>query len=124
VKAHQAVRPVATQCRVLGLSPSGYYAWRQRPPSARAQADAALTARIQTSHARSRGTYGAPRVHADLAAQGVHVGRKRIARLMQKACVAGISRRRHVWTTRRDPAARPAPDLVQRAFTADAPNRL
>jgi putative transposase len=124
VKAHQAVHPVATQCRVLGLSPSGYYAWRRRQPSARAEADAALTAQIQTTYARSRGTYGAPRVHADLAAQGVHVGRKRIARLMQSARLAGVSRRRHVWTTRRDPAARPAPDLVQRAFTVDAPNHL
>ena len=124
MKAHQALHRVATQCRVLGLSPSGYYAWRRRPPSARAQADAALTARIQTTHARSRGTYGAPRVHADLAAQGVHVGRKRIARLMRGAHLAGVSRRRHVWTTWRDPAARPAPDLVQRAFTVEGPNRL
>ena len=124
MKAHQALHRVATQCRVLGLSPSGYYAWRRRPPSARAQADAALTAQIQTTHARSRGTYGAPRVHAELAAQGAHVGRKRIARLMRGAHLAGVSRRRHVWTTWRDPAARPAPDLVQRAFTVEGPNRL
>jgi putative transposase len=124
VKAHQAVHPVATQCRVLGLSPSGYYAWRLRPPSARAQADAALTARIQTAHARSRGTYGAPRVHADLAAQGIRVGRKRVARLMRTARVVGVSRRRHVWTTQRNPTARPAPDLVQRVFTVAGPNRL
>jgi len=124
VRAHQAVHPVATQCRVLGLSPSGYYAWRHRPPSARAQADAVLTAQIHTIHTQSRGTYGAPRVHAELVARGRHVGRTRIARLMQAAGVVGVSRRRHVWTTRRDPAARPAPDLVQRAFTVDAPNRL
>ena len=124
MKAHQAVHPVATQGRVLGLSPSGYYAWRRRGPSPRAQADAVLTERIHVIHTCSRGTYGAPRVHAELAAQGTHVGRKRIARLMRAAHVAGVSRRRHVWTTRRDPAARPAPDLVQRAFTAEGPNRL
>src|SRR5262249_9396859 len=79
---------------------------------------------IRTIHERARGTYGAPRIHAELAAQGVRVGRKRVARLMRTAGVAGVSRRRHVWTTRRDPAARPAPDLVQRAFTAAGPNRL
>ena len=124
MKAHQAVHPVATQGRVLGLSPSGYYAWRRRGPSPRAQADAGLTERIPAIPTRSRGTSGAPRVHAELAAQGTHVGRKRIARLMRAAHVAGVSRRRHVWTTRRDPAARPAPDLVQRAFTAEGPNRL
>jgi putative transposase len=124
VKAHQAVHPVATQCRVLELSPSGYYAWRRRRPSARAQADAGLTAQIHTIHTQSRGTYGAPRVHAELAAEGARLGRKRVARLMRTARVAGVSRRRRVWTTRRDPAARPAPDLVERAFTVDAPNRL
>jgi putative transposase len=124
VTAHQAVHPVATQCRVLGVSPSGYYAWRKRPPAARAQADAALTEAIRAIHARSRGTYGAPRIHAELAAQGVHIGRKRVARLLQAAGLAGVSRRRPVWTTRRDPAARPAPDLVQRAFAVDGPNRL
>jgi putative transposase len=124
VRAHQAAHRVTTVCRVLGVSPSGYYAWQFRPPSARSQADGALTEQIRAIHSRSRGTYGAPRVHADLAAQGVHVGRKRIARLMQGAHVAGVSRRRHVWTTRRDPIARPAPDLVQRIFTAAGPNRL
>ena len=115
---------MATVCRVLGVSASGYYAWQVRPLSARAQADWTLSTQIRAIHERSRGTYGAPRVHAELAAQGVHVGRKRIARLMRAAHVAGVSRRRHVWTTRRDPVARPAPDLVQRAFAVDAPNRL
>jgi len=124
VKAHQAVHRVATQCRILGVSASGYYAWQHRAPSARAQADAALTEEIRGIHARSRGTYGAPRIHAELAAQGVHVGRTRVARLLQAAGLAGVSRRRHVWTTRRDPAARPAPDLVQRAFAVEGPNRL
>jgi putative transposase len=124
VKAHQAAHCVATLCRVLEVSPSGYYAWQHRAPSARAQADAALTETIRAIHTRSRGTYGAPRVHAELAAQGVQVGRKRVARLLQAAGLAGVSRRPFVTTTRRDPAARPAPDLVQRTFAVDGPNRL
>lgn len=122
--AHQAAHRVATQCRVLEVSSSGYYAWRHRPSSARAQADEALTAQIRAIHTRSRGTYGAPRIQAELAAQGVHVGRKRVARLLQATGLAGVSRRPFVTTTRRDPAARPAPDLVQRRFAADGPNRL
>ena len=124
MKAYQGEHRVATVCRVLGVSASGYYAWQVRPLSARAQADWTLSTQIRAIHARSRGTYGAPRVHAELRAQGVHVGRKRVARLMRQAQLAGVSRRRHVWTTRRDPAARPAPDLVQRAFMAEGPNQL
>ncbi len=124
MKAYQAAHRVATQCRVLGVSSSGYYAWQHRLPSARAQADGALTEQIRAIHTRSRGTYGAPRIQAELAAQGTHVGRKRVARLLQAAGLAGVSRRRPVWTTRRDPAARPAPDLVQRTFAVDGPNRL
>ena len=124
MKAYQGEHRVATVCRVLGVSASGYYAWQVRPLSARAQADWTLSTQIRAIHARSRGTYGAPRVHAELRAQGVHVGRKRVARLMRQAQLAGVSRRRQVWTTRRDPAARPAPDLVQRAFMAEGPNQL
>jgi putative transposase len=124
VRAHQGTHRVATVCRVLGVSASGYYAWQSRPCSARAQADQALLAQIRTIHDRSRGTYGTPRVHAELAAQGVHIGRKRVARLMQAAGLVGVSRRAFVTTTRRDPAARPAPDLVQRLFTAGGPDRL
>jgi putative transposase len=111
-------------CRLLGVSASGYYAWQTRPPSARALADEALVKRIREIHAVSRGTYGAPRVHAELVAHGRRVGRKRIARLMRAAGLSGASRRKAVRTTRRDSRARPAPDLVQRAFTADSPDRL
>ena len=78
-----------TLCRVLGVSPSGYYAWSRRGPSARSVADAALTGQIRRAHARGRGTYGAPRVHAELREAGVHVGRKRIARLMRADGLAG-----------------------------------
>ena len=110
--------------RVLGVSPSGYYAWRRRPPSARARADAELRARVQAIHGRSRGTYGAPRIHAELTEGGVAVSRKRVARVMRSVGVAGVSRRRGPRTTRRNAQARPAPDRVERRFEADAPNRL
>jgi putative transposase len=124
VKANQAIHPTATMARVLGVSPSGYYAWRTRPTSARTQADAELLARIRTVHQRSRGTYGAPRIHAELRAEGTRVGRKRVARLMRVAGLVGVSRRKWPTTTIRTPAARPAPDLVQRDFTAVGPNVL
>jgi putative transposase len=125
MSAHQAEFPIRTMARVLKVSASGYYAWRSRPASARVTADADLTRRIRTIHAGSRATYGAPRVHAELAAEGVHVGRKRVARLMHGAGLAGVSRRRCApLTTIRDPGHRPAHDLVRRNFTADGPNEL
>jgi putative transposase len=124
VRAHQASYRVVRMCRLLGVSASGYYAWCGRRAGARARADAALGAQIRAIHAWSRGTYGAPRIHAELAAQGVRVGRKRVGRLLREAGLRGVSRR--VWprTTVRDRQARPAPDLVGRRFTVDAPNRL
>ena len=115
---------VATMCRALGVSPAGYYAFRQRPPSARAQRDAELSERIRAIHERSRGTYGVPRIHVELAEANIHVGRKRVARLMRAAGLHGISRRRGCRTTRRDETSRPAPDLVDRQFTAEGPDRL
>ena len=122
--AHQAGHRVAPMARVLGVSPSGYYAWRKRPLSPRARIDVELTAHIHAVHRESRGTYGAPRIHADLAAQGIHVGCKRVARLMRGASLQGVSRRKPFRTTVRDETARPAPDLVDRQFTAAGPNRL
>jgi putative transposase len=124
VKANQAVHQTAAMCRILGVSPSGYYAWRDRSPSAHAVADAQLLDRIRTFHGVSKETYGVPRIFEDLAEAGVHVGRKRIARLMRSAGLRGVSRRKGCWTTIRDRNARPAPDLVQRKFAADAPNQL
>jgi putative transposase len=111
-------------CRVLGVSPSGYYAWRKRPMAARMRADVELTAHIDAIQRASRGTYGAPRVHADLAALGIHVGRKRMARLMRALGVCGVSRRKRPRTTRRGRAQRPVPDLVARDFAAAGPDRL
>ena len=111
-------------CRLLAVSASGYYAWRDRRPSARAEVDTALLARIKAIHKLSRGTYGVPRIHAELAAEGISVGRKRIARLMRAAGLKGVSRRKWVRTTKRAEDARPAPDLVARDFQAAAPDRL
>lgn len=124
MRANRAKHKVATMCRVLGISPSGYYAWRERAPSQRAQKDAELIKRIRDIHETSRGTYGVPRMHAELAVQGHHVGRKRVWRLMRAAHLEGVSRRRKYRTTVRDANARPAPDLVDRQFKADGPNKL
>lgn len=124
MSANQANFPIATMARVLGVSKAGYYAWRQRPPSTRTKTDAALLKEVRTAHAVSRGTYGAPRIHAELKARGRSVSQKRVARLMRAAGIAGVSRRRSVVTTRRDREARPAPDLVDRNFTAERPNQL
>jgi len=117
MSAHQAMYPIRTMARVLKVSASGYYAWRSRPASARATADADLTRRIRTIHAGSHGTYGAPRIHAELQAEGVHIARKRVARLMRAAGIASVSRRRRApVTTRQAPDHRPASDLVRRNF--------
>jgi putative transposase len=118
------MHPIATMCRALGVSASGYYAWLKRPPSARARADAELSKRIAEIHHHSRATYGAPRIHAELQEQGLRVGGKRVARLLRAAGLRGVSRRRWIITTVRDRNARTAPDLVERNFTAAAPNRL
>ena len=113
---------VAAACRVLRVSTSGYYEWRGRTPSLRAVVDTALTLQIREIHASSRGTYGVPRVHAELRlGRGIRCGRKRIARLMRAARLHGVYRRR-------GKHARPLPavhdDLVRRRFVADAPDRL
>jgi putative transposase len=125
VSANQAIYGVATMCRVLAVSASGYYAWLKRPPSAPARADAELTARIRAIHQYSRGTYGAPRIHQELlAAANIHAACKRVARLLRAAGLKGASRRRWMITTVRDRNARPAPDLAERNFTAAAPDCL
>ncbi len=124
MRVHQAKHRIATLCRVLGVSPSGYYACRVRLASARATADAALSAQIRAIHDRSQGTYGERRVHAELSELGVHVGRKRITRLMRAMGLAGVSRRKRTTTTTRERDARPAPDLVDRDFTVPRPDQL
>jgi putative transposase len=124
VEREQAQHPVRRLCRVLGVSPSGYWAWRRREPSARARANAQRTQRLVQIHQTRRGTYGALRVRAELVAHGMACGHHRVARLMRQAGLRGCHRRRGVHTTRRDPTATPAPDLVQRHFAAPGPNQL
>ena len=116
MSANQARFRIATMARVLGVSPSGYYAWRRRGASARAQADADLTVRVSAVHAHSRGTYGAPRIQAELSAGGAAVSRKRVARVMRAAGIAGVSRRRGPRTTRRAVRVRPAPGSGRAPF--------
>ena len=124
MKAHQAIWPVSTQCRVLGVSTSGFYAWLTRPLSKRRQADLKLSERIVALHRASRETYGRPRIQADLRDEQISVSDRRVARLMRERNIQGASRRKGFKTTIRDKDARPAPDLVNREFTATAPDQL
>lgn len=124
MRANRADFPVAMMCRALGLSTSGYYAWLERPPSARAIANAALRRRMREIHAFSRGSYGKPRMYAELRDEGLRVNHKRVTRLMKLEGLVGATRRKKWRTTKRDRSARPAPDLVQRDFTAEGRDEL
>lgn len=125
VDEHSGVWPIRMICRVLGVSPSGYYAWRRRPESGRACANRALLSDIRAVHAESGGAYGAPRVHAHLRARGRRVGRHRIARLMRRAGLRGLAaipRRVRTTDSRHDHPI--APNRLRRNFTATAPNQV
>jgi putative transposase len=124
IAAEKAHHSVSLLCRVLQVSRSGYYAWGGRGPSPRSVADAQLGADIARIHGDTRGTYGAPRIHAELRARGISCGRKRVARLMRAAGLQGCHRRKGPRTTRRARDGAPVNDLVHRDFTAPAPNRL
>jgi putative transposase len=118
--------PVATACRVLHVSTSGYYAWRDRPTSTRERSNLELVEVIRTIHADSRGTYGSPRVHAELrlGAPGLAVSRKRVERLMRAHGIVGVHCRRRGGCTSSDPDATPSSDLVERRFRAEGPDQL
>lgn len=125
MKAHQAEHAITRMCQLFEVSASGYHAWLNRPPSDRELEDRELTEQIEKIWIRSDRTYGAPRIHAELADDhNIRVGRKRVARLMRDAGMQGVSRRKWVRTTTRDERVRPAPDLVERQFTATAPNHI
>jgi putative transposase len=122
---NQATHPVGVMCRLLHVSRSGFYAWRDRPMSERDRKDLALTGKIAAIHRRSKDTYGSPNIHAELADDhGIRVGRKRVARLMRLAGLRGATLRRYVVTTLSDPQARAEVDLVKRQFYTDGPDRL
>lgn len=125
MKAHQAEHAITRMCQLLEVSASGYHAWLNRPISTRELEDRELTEQIETIWIRSDRTYGAPRIHAELADDhNIRVGKKRVARLMRDAGMQGVSRRKWVRTTIRAERVRPAPDLVERQFTATAPNQI
>ncbi len=113
---------VALLCSVLGVSRSGFYAWRDRPPSSRARRDAQLALEVAATHRRGRGTYGSPRVHRDLAARGVRVGRKRVERLMRESGLVARQKRRFRKTTDSTHTHPIAPNVLARNFEASAPN--
>ena len=127
IEAEKATFTIAFLCARLGVSRSGFYDWRRRQadPSVRAREDAVLTETIIEIHRRSRGTYGSPRVHAELVlGMGLRIGRKRVERLMRNAAIQGVTRRRRHGCTRRNPEAVPSDDLVNRAFRPAQPDRL
>ncbi len=125
VEREKANYRVTRMCRVLGVSPSGYYAWCRRGPSRRVQRDAELLERIKLIHTKRRGIYGAPRIHAELRRKHqMRCSRKRVARLMREAGLVDVHRRRKRGSTRRDPRRPSYSDLVRRNFTPNTPDRL
>jgi len=127
IEAEKASYPVKVLCRTLGVSTSGFYDWRGRleHPAPRTTSNELLTERIADIHVQSRGTYGSPRVHKELAlGEGIHVGRKRVERLMRRAGIVGVCKRKKHWTTHRDPSATLSDDLVHREFSVTAPDVL
>ena len=127
IEAQKTNHRISRMCKTLKVSKSGFYGWRDREPSARVRADAILMEKIARIHADSRQTYGAPRIHFELRVLGVRCARKRVARLMREVGLFGCGgRRRKVCTTLRSRIERtpPAPDLVKRNFTPEAPDRL
>jgi putative transposase len=124
IEAKRAQHPVSLLCSVLGVSRAGFYAWTRRPACPRERRDRELIDLIRRIHDESDGSYGWPRMHAELRHRGVRVSRKRVARLMRRAGLSGLVRRRRGKTTIRVPGVRPAPDLVRRDFRPAGPNQL
>jgi len=124
ILAEKALYPIVVLCEVLGVSRSGFYAWCRRPKAPRDRADAQLAVQVAAAHTRSRGTYGSPRVHAELRAKGVRVGRKRVERLMRKSGLKARRKRRFRRTTDSVHSNPIAPNVVARKFTVDEPNRV
>lgn len=123
IASKKAEHSIKAMCRVLEVSRSGFHAWQRRPASARAVADAALTEQISEIHQARRRVYGAPRIQGELADRGVRVGTKRVARLMRNAQISGLQEKKYKATTIRVPGVRVADDLLDRDFTATAPNQ-
>lgn len=122
IAQHRHEYPITLMCRVLEVSVSGYYAWCKRPPSQHSREDAHLAEHVKTAFQANRGVYGSPRVHAELQAQGITCGRKRVARLMREQGLAGRKAGQRTITTHSDPEAQVAPNLLLRDFHADEPD--
>ena len=123
VEAEKAEHPIASSCALLGVSRSGYYAWRDRPPSTHEREDERLRVLVREAHVRSRKTYGSPRVHVELVESGVRTSKKRVARLMQEQQLVARQRRRYRCTTMSDHDQPVAPNLLERRFHAETPNQ-
>lgn len=123
ILAEKALYPITVLCWVLGVSTSGYHAWRKRPQAARVRSDAQLAAQVAAVHKRSRKAYGSPRVHAELRAKGTRVGKKRVARLMQENGLQARRKRRFRKTTDSNHSQPIAPNVLARQFDVGAPNR-
>ena len=123
IESSEVAFPVRDMCRVLGVSSSGFYAWRKRPASARARSDAQLAVEIVAAHRRGRRAYGSPRVHRELRACGVRVGRKRVERVMRQNGIQGRRKRRFRRTTDSSHQLPIAPNVLQRQFEVGAPNQ-
>ena len=124
IDAEKARFPIAFMCRQLAVSRSGYYAFVGRPAAARSVADAELALEIATAHRRSRATYGSPRIHAELRANGTRVGRKRVERIMRQKGLQARRRPRYRCTTHSEHASPIAPNVLQRRFEPEAANRV
>ena len=124
IEAHRSQYGIGVMCSVLEVSRSGYYAWRGRPESRRSREDRRLTVEIRSVFRRNRQTYGSPRVHRALREMGICISRKRIARLMRSSGLVAMKARRFRRTTHAVEAHEKAPNILDRAFTAAAPDRV
>ena len=122
IEAKKALYPVAVLCSLLGVSRSGFYAWRCRPTAKRKNQDVELSATVESIHLSSRRTYGVPRIHAELRARGLRVGKKRVARLMRDKCLQGRTKRRFRSSTAEVSLAPPAANVLAREFARKGPN--
>lgn len=123
IAGHRSQFPLTLMCRVLAVSRAGFYAWQRRGLSARAEQDTQLQVAIAASHRRSTETYGSPRILRDLREAGHRVSRKRVARLMRRAGLRGVARRRFRVTTQSDHDHAVAPNHLARQFAPGRPQR-
>ena len=124
IRVEKAFYPLTVLCSVLEVSRSGFYSWCKRPISARKLSDTQLAVQVKAVHLRSRRTYGSPRIHADLRARGVHVGRKRVERIMRENSIEARQKRRFRRTTDSKHDHPIAPNVLAREFDVTEPNRV